>query len=302
MVLKERRPSSRSRGTQASATPRRVGRRGARSASAPRNPESLAQWRLAALRVRPRTWRGERGLQRAREASLCSLGLIAAHHLNAAQRRERQEHMLATQGTAVFARPVQQRQAAARPGQRQPAALARSHGRAACIRVNAAAQAPASPMITVDVPLGDRSYPIYIGRGLLDKGELLRKHVPGSTALVVTNETIAPLYLKRWAPPRASSPLFSIPLCRIRSARLRPRTPGLASPPCRMPPSRLTRTSLFPRTALAHPPPAPSPRSPRAARSASRPSSSPTARSSRRSRSSTRRGAGLLTRRSCEDH
>lgn len=52
-------------------------------------------------------------------------------------------------------------------------------------------------MLTVDVPLGDRSYPIYIGRGLLDQGELLRKHVPGSTALIVTNETIAPMYLNR---------------------------------------------------------------------------------------------------------
>ena len=35
-------------------------------------------------------------------------------------------------------------------------------------------------MKTVDVALGDRSYPIYIGSGLLTgKGELLRKHVPG---------------------------------------------------------------------------------------------------------------------------
>lgn len=33
--------------------------------------------------------------------------------------------------------------------------------------------------------------------GLLDQGELLRKHIPGKTALIVTNETIAPLYLDR---------------------------------------------------------------------------------------------------------
>lgn len=45
--------------------------------------------------------------------------------------------------------------------------------------------------------LGDRTYPIYIGRGLLDEGHLLRQHIPGSTALIVTNETIAPLYLER---------------------------------------------------------------------------------------------------------
>jgi 3-dehydroquinate synthase len=52
-------------------------------------------------------------------------------------------------------------------------------------------------MKTVDVPLGDRSYPIYIGEGLLDKGELLKNHVPGKRVLIVTNETISPLYLQR---------------------------------------------------------------------------------------------------------
>jgi 3-dehydroquinate synthase len=59
-----------------------------------------------------------------------------------------------------------------------------------------AAAAIAAPRV-VNVPLGDRSYPIYIGPGLLDDGERLRQHIPGNTALVVTNETIAPLYLKR---------------------------------------------------------------------------------------------------------
>lgn len=51
---------------------------------------------------------------------------------------------------------------------------------------------------TVEVSLGDRSYPIYIGNGILDTNtELLRKHIPGSRVLVVTNETIAPLYLEK---------------------------------------------------------------------------------------------------------
>ena len=57
--------------------------------------------------------------------------------------------------------------------------------------------ANASPAATVEVALGDRSYPIYIGHGLLRGGDLLRKHVPGNTALVVTNTTVAPLYLDR---------------------------------------------------------------------------------------------------------
>lgn len=52
-------------------------------------------------------------------------------------------------------------------------------------------------MQVVTVDLGQRTYPIYIGGGLLDQGELLRQHIPGKTALVVTNETVAPLYLER---------------------------------------------------------------------------------------------------------
>lgn len=52
-------------------------------------------------------------------------------------------------------------------------------------------------MKVVHVDLGDRSYPIYIGAGLLQKGELLRKHVPGKRVLIVTNTTIAPLYLEQ---------------------------------------------------------------------------------------------------------
>ncbi|RMD69609.1 MAG: 3-dehydroquinate synthase, partial [Gammaproteobacteria bacterium] len=47
------------------------------------------------------------------------------------------------------------------------------------------------------VDLGSRSYPIYIGSGLLDEPELFRRHLPGKKAMVVTNETVAPLYLDR---------------------------------------------------------------------------------------------------------
>ncbi|KAL2643185.1 hypothetical protein R1flu_010772 [Riccia fluitans] len=52
-------------------------------------------------------------------------------------------------------------------------------------------------MTVVDVDLGDRSYPIYIGKGLLNQPELLQKHVHGKKVLIVTNVTIAPLYLSR---------------------------------------------------------------------------------------------------------
>lgn len=52
-------------------------------------------------------------------------------------------------------------------------------------------------MHTLNVDLGDRSYPIYIGQGLLDQPDLLRKHIPGKSVLVVTNTTVGPLYRAR---------------------------------------------------------------------------------------------------------
>lgn len=52
-------------------------------------------------------------------------------------------------------------------------------------------------MKTLSLELGERSYPIYIGQGLLDREELLSPHIGGSRVLVVTNDTVAPLYLDR---------------------------------------------------------------------------------------------------------
>ncbi len=52
-------------------------------------------------------------------------------------------------------------------------------------------------MNTLTVKLGERSYPISIGQGLLDKPELLTQHVQGRQVMVVSNDTIAPLYLDR---------------------------------------------------------------------------------------------------------
>lgn len=50
-------------------------------------------------------------------------------------------------------------------------------------------------VLTVD--LGDRSYPIYIGEQLLSQPELLTQHIRGRQVCVVTNETVAPLYLEK---------------------------------------------------------------------------------------------------------
>lgn len=52
-------------------------------------------------------------------------------------------------------------------------------------------------MHTLTVELGARSYPIHIGPGLLADGSLLRSLVSADQVLIVTNETVAPLYLKK---------------------------------------------------------------------------------------------------------
>ena len=53
---------------------------------------------------------------------------------------------------------------------------------------------------TLTVDLGDRSYPIVIGRALLDGKFDLAPYLRSTDCLVVTNETVAPLYLERLLP------------------------------------------------------------------------------------------------------
>ncbi|MFZ3174521.1 MAG: 3-dehydroquinate synthase [Thiobacillus sp.] len=50
-------------------------------------------------------------------------------------------------------------------------------------------------MQTLTVDLGDRSYPIHIGAGLLNRAELILPHLVQKRVMVVTNTTVAPLYL-----------------------------------------------------------------------------------------------------------
>jgi len=52
-------------------------------------------------------------------------------------------------------------------------------------------------MITLDVSLAERSYPIYIGRGLLGLSELLQRHIHANEVMIVSNVTVAPLYLAK---------------------------------------------------------------------------------------------------------
>ena len=51
--------------------------------------------------------------------------------------------------------------------------------------------------LTLNVDLGERSYPIAIGPGLLDDGALLARHIGGHKVAIVTNTTVAPLYLAK---------------------------------------------------------------------------------------------------------
>ncbi len=52
-------------------------------------------------------------------------------------------------------------------------------------------------MNKIYVELGDRRYPIYIGSGLLSEANLLLQHIDSHQVAIVTNETIAPLYLEQ---------------------------------------------------------------------------------------------------------
>jgi 3-dehydroquinate synthase len=50
-------------------------------------------------------------------------------------------------------------------------------------------------MQTLTVALGERSYPIHVGAGLLTHAELITARLPQPKVAIVTNATIAPLYL-----------------------------------------------------------------------------------------------------------
>ncbi|MBV8259844.1 MAG: 3-dehydroquinate synthase [Paraburkholderia sp.] len=49
-------------------------------------------------------------------------------------------------------------------------------------------------MITVNVELGDRAYPIHIGSGLIGQTALFAPHIAGKSVTIVTNTVVDPLY------------------------------------------------------------------------------------------------------------
>jgi len=52
-------------------------------------------------------------------------------------------------------------------------------------------------MQTLNVDLGTRSYPIFIGTDLLGRPELVEPYVTGHQVMLVSNETVAPIYLEQ---------------------------------------------------------------------------------------------------------
>ena len=63
---------------------------------------------------------------------------------------------------------------------------------------------------TLTVDLGERSYPIVIGKGMIGGTADLAAYVPGRDCLVVTNTTVGPLYgekLLTTPNPRANADL-----------------------------------------------------------------------------------------------
>jgi 3-dehydroquinate synthase len=56
-------------------------------------------------------------------------------------------------------------------------------------------------MQTLTVSLADRSYPIHIGNNLLNKTELILPHLKRKQVAIVSNTTVAPLYMQAIAQP-----------------------------------------------------------------------------------------------------
>ncbi len=67
-------------------------------------------------------------------------------------------------------------------------------------------------MQTLNVALGDRAYPIHIGRGLLARAELILPHLKTKRVAIVTNDVVGPLYLDRL---RATLEAAGVSVCAV---------------------------------------------------------------------------------------
>ena len=67
-------------------------------------------------------------------------------------------------------------------------------------------------MQTLHVDLGNRSYPIHIGPGLLNQPDLLLPHLAQKRAVIVTNTVVAPLYLDKLTAALQSAEVDILPV------------------------------------------------------------------------------------------
>ena len=71
-------------------------------------------------------------------------------------------------------------------------------------------------MQTITVELAsapsERSYPIHIGHGILSQPDLILRHVPRKRVAIVTNTTVAPLYLDRLRSALEAHDVASVPI------------------------------------------------------------------------------------------
>lgn len=67
-------------------------------------------------------------------------------------------------------------------------------------------------MQTLKVELANRSYPIYIGRNLISEASLVLPHLKRKHVAIVTNTTVAPLYLNKLSEALQSAGIKVIPI------------------------------------------------------------------------------------------
>ena len=67
-------------------------------------------------------------------------------------------------------------------------------------------------MQKLEVSLGDRAYPIYIGTKLLTQGGLFVRHMPQRRAAIVTDSNVAPLYLQTLTASLAANDVAVTPI------------------------------------------------------------------------------------------
>src|SRR5574340_1133748 len=71
-------------------------------------------------------------------------------------------------------------------------------------------------MQTITVALGseagERSYPIYIGVGILSRPELFLDRLPQKRVAIVSNTTVAPLYMEKLRAALGSRDVVSVPV------------------------------------------------------------------------------------------